>query len=188
MKNNEDFLKGIYEKAEILEKEKKDEKEKYSYNKFLKYSSIAAMFIIIPILLLQSNIFKDNEPAPINEPRIVSFGNIDYSFSNAEYIVKGKIQSINNIGDQSEITLLVEEKLYGDEVADEIKVLGSSGIEEFLKDSREIIVLLIKEEEKYLLFNDNEGILIQDNPNSYIDVFGNKYLIEEIEEIIDRRR
>ena len=188
MKNNEDFLKGIYEKAEILEKEKKDQKEKYSYNKFLKYSAIAAMFIIIPILLLQSNIFKDNEPAPINEPRIVSFGNIDYSFSNAEYIVKGKIQSINNIGDQSEITLLVEETLYGEEVAAEINILGSREVEEFLKDSKEIIAFFNKEEESYIFFNDNEGILIQDNPKSYIDVFGNKYSIEEIKEIIDRRR
>jgi hypothetical protein len=188
VKNNADFLKGVYEKAEILSKQKEKEKDKYKYNNYLKYSSIAALFIIVPILLLQSNIFKDNEPSPINEPRIMSLGNIDYSFANAEYILKGSIASMTSLDSQVELEFIADKKLFGEKIADGVTILCSEEVLSFLSDYNDVIVFINKQNGNFRLYNDSEGILIEHLPNTYMDIFGNEYSLEEIIKNIDRSR
>ncbi|WFA07777.1 hypothetical protein [Tissierella sp. Yu-01] len=187
MKNNADFLKGVYEKAEILSKKK--EQEKYKYNKYLNYSSIAALFIIIPIMLFQSHINKNNnEPSPMDLPRTMAYGNIDYSFSNAEYILKGSIISKIDDDSQVELRFLVDKNLSGDVVENEVTILGSKEILNFLSDYRNLVVFLYKQDNNFYLINDSEGILIEHLPNTYVDIFGNEYSLEEIINEIDRSR
>ena len=186
MRNNGDFLKGVYEKAEILLEQK--EKKQLKYKKYLKYSSVSALFILIPLLLLQNNVPDINEPLPINEPRVMSFGNIDYSFSNAEFILKSSINSINSTDDFVELKLSVENNLYGDDIGDEITVLGSKETTNFISDYENIIVFLNELDNKYYLNNDSEGILIEYLPNVYVDMFGNEYTTEDIIQKIDRSR
>ncbi|TAH59844.1 MAG: hypothetical protein EWM50_07330 [Gottschalkiaceae bacterium] len=189
MKNDAEFLKGVYAKAESLSKEK----EKYKYNKYIKYSSVAALFILIPILLLQ-NIINNNEPSPIeqpspiSQPRTMSFGNIDYSFSNAEYILKGSVVSKTSDDDYVELKLSIDEKLFGNDINNEIIAYGSKEIVNFLSDGTDVVVFLYEQDGDYFIFNDSEGILIEHLPNTYIDIFGNEYSIEDITKNIDRSR
>ena len=84
MKNDREFLEGIYKKAEILEREKF--KRRKTYNNFIKYSSVAAIFIILPLLLFNNQIFKSNNIDLPMEPRIMNVIDPISNFNDAEYV------------------------------------------------------------------------------------------------------
>ncbi len=185
MKSNEEFLKGIYEKAEIINSEKKVYSRKP--NRYLKYSSIAALFIIIPVLLIQGNLSKELPP-DVKGPRVMSYGNIDQGFLEADQILSGTVVDKRIEETEIKISVDVNEVLYGSEAEENIIVYGAENISDSLVLEEEYIYLLYKQDKKLYLYNDIEGLLINDNSGSFIDVFGNRYTIEDILNNIDGRR
>lgn len=185
MKSNEEFLKGVYDRAEILSNEKKAYNKKP--NKYLRYSSIAALFIIIPILLIQGNLNKE-APIDINEPRVMSFGNIDQSFKEADYILIGTIEDKVFNDNKFDASVSISEVLYGDVYREIIEISGPDFISDSIIIDQQYIFMLKEQDNKFYLYNDLEGLLVNDNSDSYIDVFGNKYTIEDVLNNIDGRR
>jgi|GEM_PF-6171013 len=184
MKNNDEFLKGVYEKIEILSKDKTN---KFKYRKYVKYSSIAALFIIIPLLLLQNNI-GTHEPSVINEPRILSMGNIESDLANSEYVILGVITSKAKSEEGLNVQVEVEEVLYGENIKDTLVVSTLSDLDEVFRKDTRVVLLLDKVEEDFVLFSEMESILVEETKGEFLDIFGNKYSIKEINNIIDRSR
>lgn len=174
MKTNREFLNGVYQKAEVLEKEKN--KKKRTYNSYLRYSSVAALFIILPLLLFSKQIInKDNVNMPI-VPRTISIHSVEESFNTAEYILVGTIEKVK----KNNIIVSIDESFYGDISLDKIS------IEEYSKT--------FKKNNKYLLFlNKDENFYVLDSMDYSVeeglfgDTYGNKYDYEKIKDNIDRR-
>lgn len=185
MKNNEEFLRGVYEKAEILNNEGRVKEKKTSI--YLRYSSIAALFILIPILIMQGNL-KEDTPLIINEPRIMSYGNIDQSFLEADYIVMGRVEGISVENNEVEISIKVDEDLLGKQLMDTIVVNGADFISDGIIVNQIYIFLLYEAEEQLYLYKDLEGLLVKDDSDSFIDIFGNRYSVEDVRNNIDGRR
>lgn len=185
MKNNEEFLRGVYEKAEILKNEGRAKKKKPSM--YLRYSSIAALFILIPILMMQGNL-KEDTPLAINEPRVMSYGNIDQSFLEADYILMGRVEGKSVESNEVEISIKVEEDLLGKQLMDTIVVNGADFISDGIIVNQMYIFLLYEYEGRLHLYKDLEGLLVKDDSDSFIDIFGNRYSVEDLINNIDGRR
>jgi hypothetical protein len=184
MKNNADFLEGIYKKAEILSAKKATQK----HTPYIKYSSIAALFILVPLFLLYQNSGADQDPqaTALQTPRTMSLGNMDFIFTHAEYVAKGTIVSTTATNDFLELRLSVEDTLFGPALSKEILVLGDLHSLGILETQFPVVAFLYKQEDTYYLLGDREGLFIQDSQNTYRDALENKYSIEEIYQKLDR--
>lgn len=180
MKNNREFLDGIYKKAEILEREKF--KRKKTYNNFIRYSSVAAILIILPLLLFNNQILRPNNiKAPI-EPRIISIFEPISNFDDADYIIVGTTGKVK----KDDVTILIDEIYYGDLVEDEIHLEGSSIASLFKKGKRNL--LFLNNDGKYYLTYGENSIFRETEKNIFEDSQGNKYNMENIKNYIDRRQ
>lgn len=205
MKNNKEFLEGIYEKAAILQKEKEKEKQRINYKKYIKITSMAAAFlIIVPLLFREQKI-----PGKYEElPQIIRMLNISDPMSNfqeAEYIIIGETKKINKSQYVKEgnyiytdIVIEAKEVLLGDIGEEEIILRVNGGVakkekvfskrEGDFKKGKKSLLFLQKTDGVYFLVNSEESQFLEVEDKVFIDKEDNKYNIEKIKENIDRRQ
>lgn len=181
MKSDREFLRGVYERAEMLKKEEKEKKNPYI--KYLRYSSLAALVIILPLLIFQSQIWPTDDIESI-EPRMVRMLDEIDVFLESDYIVIGEISKIQADGDFHDIVIDLDQVLFGEI---EIKDLVFK-IPFFLKDNFKIgdrnLFFLYKEEGQYRLTDEYNSQWKQVEEGIFEDQNGNKYNLQEIEDKI----
>lgn len=180
MKNNKEFLEGIYKKAEILEREKF--KRRKTYNNFIKYSSVAAIFIILPLLLFNNQIFKPNNIDIPIQPKVMNIIDPIFNFNDAEYILIGTTKKVR----KDDITIGIDEIFYGDLNEKEIHLDISNITTKFTKGEKSL--LFLNKDEKYYPTYGEDSIFKGTENNVFEDSYGNKYDIKEIKNNIDRRQ
>lgn len=189
MKNDKEFLKGIYEKAEILEREKTQSNS--IYKKYMKYSSVAALIIILPLIFKSEILSPKNNEIQTPEPRIIMMNNPVSNFTESDYIVIGKIKEIDKGETKEEsidVIVSLEDKLLGDIYEDEIILKMPSYMEDEFKEGNRSLLFLYKDENQvYKLFNEIDGQFIELVQNVFVDKLGNQYSLEDIKKNIDRR-
>ncbi|MDX9916595.1 MAG: hypothetical protein RBT15_01110 [Gudongella sp.] len=187
MKSNEEFIRGIYVKAELLEiQNKKPEK---NFNRYIKIASIAAIVVLMPLLALNSGIFKKEDlPNLAAVPRTLSLGDTQANIEDAEMIVVADIDSVKAQEDSMSMDVKVLQVLSGAVEDDKLSVeLPFTTID--YEGRKKVILLLFKDYEgKFEILNGEQGILIHTQHNLYYDFFGDQYSLEEIKDIIDRRK
>jgi len=208
MKNNKEFLEGIYRKAEILEKqdlrEEKPKRQIY-YQKYIKYSTVAALFIIIPLLFFNSGGITPYEDIGIHNPKIMTINDSMGNFLGADFIVSGDTKEIKDSVYAKEgqyiytdIIISVDRVFLGEILEKEIIVRVNGGkvkkekvfsnMEgDFHKDERSLLFLQKDREGIYSLVNNGESQYKETEKDIFIDSFGDKYTIEDIKKYIDRR-
>lgn len=181
MKNDKEFLEGIYKKAEVLEREKY--KKNRVFNNFIKYSSVAAIFIILPLLLFNNQISKPNNIDTPIQPRIMNVMDPMTNFYEAEYILIGTTEKI----DKDNITICIDEVLYGDISTDEIIIDVSNGViaDAFIIEEKNL--LFLNKDDKFYLTLGIDSIFKETNNGVFEDSFGNEYNLKEVKNNIDRR-
>ncbi|MDU5082715.1 hypothetical protein [uncultured Tissierella sp.] len=204
MKDNREFLEGVYKKAEKLERERVEKSR--IYKKYAKISSMAAaVVIIVPLLLFKGQISVPKDYTEI--PQIARRFTIDdpmTNFYDADYIIIGETKKIDksqyikeNNYIYTDITISVDQVFLGDIHKDEIvlRVRGGkvekekvfSQMEGEFKKGKKSLLFLQEEEGLYYLVNDGEGQFLEVEKDVFIDKQGNKYSTDEIKDNIDRR-
>ncbi|WP_313755734.1 hypothetical protein [Tissierella sp.] len=204
MKDNREFLEGIYKKAEVLEREKI--KKSTIYKRYVKISSMAAAIaVIVPLILFRGQISVPKDYTEI--PQIVRMFTINdpiVNFYEADYIVIGETKKINksqyvkeNNYIYTDITIGVDEIFLGDIHNDEIilRIKGGkvekekvfSQMEGEFKKGKKSLLFLQKEKGIYYLLNGDESQFLEIEKDIFIDKQGNKYNIDNIKDNIDRR-
>lgn len=188
MKNDREFLDGIYQKAEILEREKlqEDSKKKSPYKKYIPYSSVAAMFILLPILLLSKEALSPGNELPGQEPMMIRMDEPGSIFIEADYLLIGQVEYIEKKSNEGtmEIEISLEEILKGQIQEEKIIVEAPSNMKDEFKEGDRSLFLLYKEDNIYKLLGEREGQFKEENSHMFIDRFGDKYRLEEIKNII----
>lgn len=204
MKNNKEFLEGVYKKAEALERERV--KKNRNYKKYGKISSMAAaIVIIIPLLLLKG---QDQFPKDYIEiPKMARMFSIDdpmTNFYDADYIVIGEtkktgksqyVKEGNYI--YTDIAIGVDEVFLGDiqENIITLRVNGGivkrekvfAGMEGEFKKGKRSLLFLQKQGDIYYLVNGSGSQFLEVGKDKFIDKEGKEYIIEDIKNNIDRR-
>jgi len=204
MKDNREFLEGIYKKAEELEMARV--RKSRIYKRYGRISSMAAVIaIIVPLILFKgqnsalkdyTEIFQMARRFTINDPMV--------NFYEADYIVVGETKKINksqyvkeNNYIYTDITIGVDEIFLGDIHNDEIilRIKGGkvekekvfSQMEGEFKKGKKSLLFLQREKGIYYLVNGDEGQFLEIEKDIFIDKQGNKYNIDNIKDNIDRR-
>ncbi|MCR3955809.1 MAG: hypothetical protein NUK57_05880 [Gudongella sp.] len=179
MKTDKEFLKGVYEKVDMLERESIENKPGFGI--FLKYSSVAAIFILIPLLYMmtQGNPATPQDiPLEVAGPRVRSSENTNWILEYADTIVTGVVEKrVSENGNQ--ILIRVASVVRGQ--VSEDSILVSDNLEykgEFA--GREAMFLLENTHDGYSLINGMEGVLYKDAPGLYVDVFGQRHSEEKL--------
>lgn len=202
MKNNREFLEGIYNKAEILEKERS--RKETNYKRYKRFSSVSAIIILIPLLLFKEQIFQTTDYREISEPRIISINESKSNFIEADFIIIGETIKVKQSEYEKEynyiytdVIISVDQVLLGDIDKKEIVLrvkggkvkkekLFSQMKGEFTKGSRSLL-FLYKDEEIYYLVNNEDSQFIELEKDIFIDKMGEKYNLEDVKNNIDRR-
>lgn len=208
MKNNKEFLEGVYRKAEILEKEKiskQEPKRSIPYKKYIRFASVAAIFIILPLLFLNSGIMTPYTDIGIHQPRIMTINDPMSNYLGADFIIIGETKEIENSvyveeGNyiSTDVIIAVDQVLLGEIENDVITVRVNGGkvkkakvlsqMEgDFNKDERSILFLYKGGEDIYSLVNNGDGQFKEIEKDIFTDKFGDKYTLEDIKDYIDRR-
>ncbi|MBU5255418.1 hypothetical protein [Tissierella praeacuta] len=204
MKDNREFLEGIYKKAEELEMARV--RKSRIYKRYGRISSMAAVIaIIVPLILFKgqnsalkdyTEIFQMARRFTINDPMV--------NFYEADYIVVGETKKINksqyvkeNNYIYTDITIGVDEIFLGDIHNDEIilRIKGGkvekekvfSQMEGEFKKGKKSLLFLQREKGIYYLVNGDESQFLEIEKDIFIDKQGNKYNIDNIKDNIDRR-
>lgn len=195
MKNNRDFLAGVYSKAEKIKQENNIKKTTIN-RKYYKYSSVAALIILIPMLLFANGKLGYREIPQISMIR--SFNNPSFYFSEADFIVIGETKKIGEsiyVEDENyiytDITISLDEVLLGELEAQEIIIRVNGGKDkkekvyspfdgEFNEGERSLLFLTKRDEKVYHLIHGKESQFIEIENNVFIDKLGNKYNLEEV--------
>lgn len=204
MKNNKEFLEGVYSKAKILEEERN--KKNLLHKRYTRFSSIAAIIVILPLLVFKSQIYEPNNYKEIPQMvRMISIEDPQLNFLEADYIVIGETKKIyksqyvkegNYI--YTDVAIHIDNVLLGDIDEDEIilRVKGGkvkkekvfSMLEgEFEKGSKSLLFLYKDENNIYYLVNGSESQFAEIEKDLFMDKSGNKYDLDYIKENIDRR-
>lgn len=197
MKNNREFLDGIYSKAEVLQNETR--KETKAPKMYYRFASIAAIIILIPIIFFwNSNMGYEEILAPmvirnINDPSTY--------FQDADLIVIGNTEEIGTSQYVKEdnyiytpVTLSVKEILLGQIEESEIvlRVNGgkvrkekvwSKSDSNFIEGKNSLVFLSKDENGIYHLVN-NESQFEEVEKDLFKDKLGQEYSLEEIRKII----
>lgn len=204
MKDNREFLEGVYKKAEELERQKV--KRSRVYNRYVKISSMAAAIAIIaPLLLLkaQNSVPKDYTEIP-QMIRMININDPIVNFYDADYIVVGetkKIEKSKYVKEDNyiytDITIGVDQIFLGDIAKDEIIIRVKGGkvkkekvfsqMEGSFKKGEKFLLFLQEEEGIYYLVNGKDSQFLEVEKDVFIDSQGNKYSIDDIKKNIDRR-
>ncbi|MDR7869391.1 MAG: hypothetical protein RIN55_00930 [Tissierellaceae bacterium] len=204
MKSNKEFLEGVYNKAKIMEEERKN--KNYIYKKYLRFSSIAAIIVILPLLVFRSQIFESNDYVEIPQmARILELVDPQLNFLEADYIVIGKAKKIykSQYVEESnyiytDVDIQLENVLLGDIKENEIllRVKGGkvkknkifSAMEgEFSKSNKSLLFLNKDENGVYYLVHGSESQFSEIDKDLFVDKTGNTYDLDIIKENIDRR-
>lgn len=181
MKNDREFLEGIYQKAEVLKREKFQ--KKFPYKMYIRYSSVAAILVILPLLIFKDQIFELNNEIETPQPRVTRMmERVDY-FSQAEYIVIGKTKEISNQKSNEEfvdIVILLENNILGEIEDDEIILRVESHIKEEFKVGDRNLLFLYRQENKYNLLDGSNSQFKELVNDVYVDKYGNQYSLEDI--------
>ncbi|WP_313232947.1 hypothetical protein [Tissierella praeacuta] len=204
MKDNREFLEGIYKKAEELEMARV--RKSRIYKRYGRISSMAAVIaIIVPLILFKgqnstlkdyTEIFQMARRFTINDPMV--------NFYEADYIVVGETKKINksqyvkeNNYIYTDIIIGVDEIFLGDIHNDEIilRIKGGkvekekvfSQMEGEFKKGKKSLLFLQREKGIYYLVNGDESQFLEIEKDIFIDKQGNKYNIDNIKDNIDRR-
>lgn len=204
MKSNKEFLEGVYSKAKILEQERN--KKNLLYKRCIRFSSIAAIIVILPLLVFKSQIYEPNNYKEI--PQMIRMMNIEdpqLNFLEADYIVIGETKKIyesqyvkegNYI--YTDVAINLKNVLLGDIDKEEILLRVKGGkvkkekvisvMEgEFKKGSESLLFLYKDENDIYYLVNGSASQFTEIEKDLFIDKSGNKYDLDYIKENIDRR-
>lgn len=194
MKNDREFLNGIYAKAEVLQRE--TDKTKKTYKKYYRFASMAALIILIPTLLFLNNDFGYKEIHPMT--RMISISDPSTYFYEADFIVIGKVKEVKNskyVEEEdyifTDVVIIPDQVLKGDIKENEIVVRINGGKvrsekvysnmkSEFIKGKTSLLFLRTSDEDFYNLINDKSQFLEIEN-NIFRDELGNKYSLEDIE-------
>lgn len=207
MKDNKEFLEGIYRKAEILEKEKLKEEPKRNipYQRYIKFASVAAIFIIIPLILLNSGTLTPYTDIGSHQPRIMTINDSMTNFLGSDFIIIGETKEIKDsiyVKEENyiytDIIISVDEVFLGEIENKEITVRVNGGkvkkekvlanMEgDFNKDERSLLFLQKHSEEIYSLVNNGDGQFKEIEKDIFIDKYGDRYSLEDIKNYIDRR-
>lgn len=207
MKDNKEFLEGIYRKAEILEKEKLKEEPKRNipYQRYIKFASVAAIFIIIPLILLNSGTLTPYTDIGSHQPRIMTINDPMTNFLGSDFIIIGETKEIKDsiyVKEENyiytDIIISVDEVFLGEIENKEITVRVNGGkvkkekvlanMEgDFNKDERSLLFLQKHSEEIYFLVNNGDGQFKEIEKDIFIDKYGDRYSLEDIKNYIDRR-
>lgn len=198
MKNNREFLDGVYLKAEDL---KRDIKKKSSFNiNHIRYSSVAALIILIPVLFFANSRLGYQEVPQISMARTINDPSL--YFSEADFIVIGEIKKISEgtfvESDNyiyTDIAISIDEVLLGKLGNQEIILRVNGGKDkkervyspmegEFNKGERSLFFLNRNDEETYHLTDGGDSQFIEVENNIFVDKLGNKYSLEEVKNII----
>jgi hypothetical protein len=185
MKNDREFLDGIYQKAEILKKEKS--KQSLNYNKYIRYSSLAALLVLVPILLFNSQLLNKDKVLPANMPRVASMLTSDEVFANAEYVIIGETENreeINPDAEFVEVNISISDTILGKMPQNRITLSVEDYIEAEFKEGERDLLFLYKDGEKFRLINALEGKFKSIDKDNFEDPYGNQYSIEEIKQKI----
>ena len=203
MKNNRDFLEGVYKKAGVLEREKV--KKNRIYRNTVKLGTIAAALVIImPLAFNSINLSTKNYIEVPQMARSMDMTDPMANFYDAEDIIIGKVKNISKSQYVEEsnyiytdITIEPKEVFLGDINEDEItlRIRGGkvkkqrkfSQIEAEFKKNEKSLLFLYKEDNIYYLANGKDSQFLELENNMFIDKEGNKYSIEDIKNNIDRR-
>jgi hypothetical protein len=194
MKNDREFLNGIYAKAEVLQRE--TDKTKKSNKVYYKFVSMAALIILIPTLLFLNNDFGYKEIHPMT--RMISISDPGTYFYEADFIVIGKVKEVKNskyVEEENyiftDVVIIPDQVLKGDIKGNEIVLRINGGKvrsekvysnmeSEFIKGKTSLLFLRKDNEGFYNLVNDKSQFLEIEN-NIFRDELGNKYSLEDIE-------
>lgn len=195
MKSNRDFLDGVYSKAEEIRLENNIKKSIIN-KKYYKYSSVAALIILIPMLLFANSRLGYQEIPGTNMIRTIS--EPSSYFSEADFIVIGETKEIgkstyveNDNYIYTDITIAIDEVLLGD-LEDQDIILRVNGGKakkekvyslmegEFTKGKRSLFFLVKSDENVYQLIHGKDSQFVEIENNVYIDKSGNKYNLEEV--------
>lgn len=181
MKNDREFLEGIYQKAEILQRKKL--KKSNAYKSIMKFSSVAAILIILPLLMFNDQLQQpDSIAPPIHGPRTMNLIDPKANFFEAEYILIGTIEDSNESG----VTVNVDNVFYGDISEDKIHLEPMEGV--FSKNQRNLLFLNKDEGGMYYLIFGTESQFKEIKKDIFIDSNGDQYNFEDIKNNIDRRQ
>ena len=203
MKNNKEFLEGVYRKAEDLEKEKF--KRNIPYQKYIRFASIAAVFIIIPLLFFKSQMGVPYTDIGNLQPRIVNINDPISNFLESDFIIIGETKEIEDSvyveeGNYiyTDIIISIDGVFLGEIENDEIRVRVNGGkvkkekvfskMEgDFQKGERSLLFLYKDGEGIYSLVNNGDSQFKEIEKDIFIDKTGNRYTLEDIKNYIDRR-
>lgn len=185
MKSDKEFLDGIYKKADLLQKE--ESRKKYSLYKYIKYSSVAAIFILIPLLLLKGDLWAPPNEIQSPEPRTISMNHDLYDFTTADCIIIGEVENIKVEESKTlfnEIIISIDHVLKG--IIDNngsLRIL--SNFDHELKIGIKYLFFIKKEEDGfYYMDSKSEGAFRELGPDIFIDSIGNEYYLEDIKNTI----
>lgn len=194
MKNNREFLDGIYDKAKVLQYE--TNKRKAINKRYYRLASIAALIILIPMFVFVNNNLGYKE---IHEKtRMISLSDPNSYFYEADFIVIGEVNEIKqSIYKEEEnyiytdIVITLDQALRGD-IKEEQIVLRINGGKvkkekvyskmesEFSKGKRYLLFMIKGDGEIYHLVQ-GESQFIEKRKDVFEDKLGNKYSLEDIE-------
>lgn len=203
MKDNKEFLKGVYRKADLLEKEKF--KRRVPYKGYIRYSSVAAIFIILPLLFFNRGIMIPYRDISSQEPRMISINDSIVNFADADFILIGETKIIEDsifVKEENyiytDIIISVDQIFLGEIKKGQIKVRVDGGkvkkeklLSEikanFNKGERSLLFLYKDEGNIYYLVNNSGSQFREVEDDIFIDYLGNKYGLEDIKKNINER-
>lgn len=180
MKNDREFLEGIYQKAEVLKREKLQ--KKFPYKMYIRYSSVAAILIIIPLMMFRGQIFNLKDEIETPEPKItrMMMEPVD-NFLESDYIVVGRIEEkIKYSEELTDVVIYVDNILLG-KIKEEKIILS---VPFYLSDEFKIgdrnLLFLYRLEDKYILLDGTNSQFKESKKDEFIDQYGNQYSLEDI--------
>lgn len=180
MKDNREFLDGIYAKAKILEEEKRKKNTRTRY--YLQLTSVAALLILIPFFAFKDNILG-NQPIetrlrPGQEISAFSLEDEDY-FLESDYIALGKVLDSTNL-EGEKMRIEIKKTFLGRTE----KLIMVEGLEEYRGES---LLLFLKEEKTSYSLVEEQSFFIEIKEDVFQDSHGNIFTIQDIEDNIRRK-
>lgn len=152
MKTDQEFLRGIYEKAVLAREEDSVKVTRRPYHKYVRY---AAMVAVLALLIVPASIYGTKKQTPQtqgepgNEPLTISSQRTIPTSSN---IFDGTITTLEVKNGEYYITISIDETYVG-------KLSGEVTL--YYKPSKESVIFSLKEGEKALFYTDyNKDMLV----------------------------
>lgn len=167
MKTDQEFLRGIYEKAALAREEDSVKVTRHPYHKYVRY---AAMVAVLALLIAPASIYgiRNQKPhiegEPGNEPLVISSQRTIPTSSN---IFDGTITSLEVKNGEYHITIAIDETYVGDQ-AGEVTLS--------YKPSKESVIFSLKEGEKALFYTNyyNDVLVVNEVENGICRYLYNK--------------